>query len=456
MKRHLWQIILLVLLAVRCSDDDQLNEQVENEEPEVTEIGASIGDPMTADIGPEGGSLTSEDEQLTITVPAGAITGNTTFSIEPIVDFCPGGIASYRLLPEGLIFSTPVTITFHYTEEDLEGTLSEFLELAYQGSDNIWYSLTWVTVDEAAKTISAPVKHFTRWSVASKLRIEPRRPAIPVIEKSSTLNLHLAGAKDIPPKKLPPDNPGEDELPPLPMPKKKHVPFKATWFVNGVSNGNDNVGTISVRDEIKVTYHAPAEVPVNNPVLVSAELTDFEAWDKVDGKIKKLNKVILYKRIKIKPDEYNFTLEVKYNADNPCGVPGQQYKDAVEMDVQVKRQDGNETVTFSHIVNQDATVTPFQVKLESCTYSCFTGGEGIINVTKGIGTVPTQSNGLVIDLKNTNSTSPGSQMECPNQPTIPPIINTNPEDYFHFEFALSSDEDQIINNGVLWAKLSPK
>jgi hypothetical protein len=69
MKTRLWQIILIFLLMVRCNGDDQLEQPAENEEPEVTEIGMSLGDPITADVGPAGGSLTSEDERLIITVP---------------------------------------------------------------------------------------------------------------------------------------------------------------------------------------------------------------------------------------------------------------------------------------------------------------------------------------------------------------------------------------------------
>jgi hypothetical protein len=363
------------------------------------------------------------------------------------------------LLPEGLTFGVPVTLTFHYTEEDAEGTLSDFLEIAYQGSDRVWYSLTWVTVDEQAKTISASVKHFTRWSVASKLRIEPKMPAIPVIEKGSTYNLHLAGAKDTPPKEeAPPENPGDDYTYLPPLPKRKQIPFQATWYVNGVTNGNQNVGTISVADKIHVTYHAPEEVPANNPVLITAELTDFEAFSKVEGKVIKHNKVVLYKRIKIRPDEYNFTLEVTYDTDMACGFPGQQYKDGVTMDVQVKNENGNDTVILTNIVNQDATANPFQISRGGCTISCFTGGAGFINVTRGTGFVSSQSDELRIDLLNTNTTTQGSKIDCPNQPGQNPTFSGS-DHGMPLGFMLSSTEDQIINlsgRKGLWAKLSPK
>lgn len=453
MKRCLWKFFVLVLLIVRCSDE-QVEQPPENDEPEVTGIGTPLGDPVTIDIDAAGGSLTSEDERLTLTVPAGAVSSNTTFSIQPIVDFCPGGMGSYRLLPEGLTFSTPVTITFNYTEEDLEGTLSEFLDIAYQGSDYVWYSLTWVTVDEAAKTISAPVKHFTNWSWADRLRIEPRLPGIPVIEKGSTYDLRLAGAKYQPAKKVVEENPNpdDDDLPPLPRPKR--IPFDATWYVNGVTNGNQNVGTISVTSKTKVTYQAPAEVPANNPVLISAELSNFEAWSSIAGKVKTYEKVILFKRIKIRPDEYNFTLEIKVEYNVPC-YPGQAYKDAVEMDVQVKKQNGRDTVIFSNIVNHDATINPFQVTVEDCTISCFTGGVGIVNVTKGTGVADTEDNELVIDLQNTNATDPKSKLDCPNQPgTIPTF--TPYSHIYHLVFNLSADRDQISTDGGIWAKLSPK
>jgi len=445
-------VILFLLVIVRCRSDENVNGDIDNEGA-VTEIGVPLGPPITADIGSSGGVITSADQVLTVTVPPGAVATNTTFSIEPIEDFCPGGMGSYRLLPEGMTFTKPVTITFHYSEEDLEGTLSEFLDIAYQGPDQIWYALSWVVLDEQSKTISVDVPHFTNWSMASKLRIEPHNPAIPIIEKGATYNLHLAGAKYVR-KPVPADAPGEDDLPRLPIPL--HFPYTATWYVNGVTNGNNNVGTISTINETYVTYHAPDNVPANNPVLVTAELTGFEAWDRVKNEFVKFNKVICMKRIKIKPDEYNFTLEVNFDFENACGLQGVLYHDVVTMDVQVKEIEGRASVFFYNILNEDATTKPLSVKMGDCTASCRTGGEGIINVIHASGEASIDQDRLVVTLSHTGTSNAAINVTCPGSGGQSSTV-AFPDYQWQFTFNLSDENEQTVKRAPYFtAKLSPK
>jgi hypothetical protein len=412
------------------------------------------GPPITKNIGPAGGVLTSADNMLTLTVPPDAVKVNTPFSIEPIENFCPGGMRAYRLLPAGMTFTKPVTITFHYTADDLEGTLSALLDIAYQESDGIWYALSGIDVDEQSKTISVGVKHFTDWTNAAKLRIEPRTPAIPVIKKGATYNLHLAGAKDSPPKVIP-AGPGEvDDLPMLP--KKKHVPFTATWYVNGVPNGNANVGTITIDNKTNVTYHAPAKVPANNPVLVTAELTDFEAWVREKKEVVKLNKVICAKRIKIKPDAYDFTFEMDADLPGICGIPGATYHDKFTMDVQVMEVDGQDMVYFFNPVNQDAEINPSSFKNGDCTVSCPDRGPGFYNVTSYSGVASIDDDQLVLTIGHTSTSAPKISVACKdyhNETGVP-----FPAHQRDFTFKLSAEGPQIIaaGGGILSAKLTPK
>jgi hypothetical protein len=438
--------ILLFVVIVRCSSDENVDGDVINEGA-VTEIGVPLGPPITADIGPSGGVITSADEVLRVTVPPGAVATNTTFSVQPIEDFCPGGMGSYRLLPEGMTFAAPVTITFHYTEEDLEGTLSDLLDIAYQGTDQIWYALSGVILDEQSRTISVDVTHFTDWALASSLRIQPQSPAIPVVEKGATYKLHLAGIKHSTSKSLP----GDLVL----LPRKHPATFPATWFVNGVQNGNSNVGTISTDNNNHVTYHAPANVPANNPVLVTAELTDFEVWDRVNGKLVRLDKVICMKRIMIRPDEYNFTLEVDVNFDHGCGVIGIKYHDFVTMDVQVKDIDGQETVTFSEIINEDATTNPFKVTIGDCTVSCSTGGPGVVNVTSAFGDTSFEEDRLIISLFNTEFSTGTHTIECLEGERISTPIPSQ-EYQWQFPFVLSSENTQIHVHELYNVYLIPK
>jgi hypothetical protein len=64
-----------------------------------TKVGTSpLATQVTKDIGPEGGTLTSADGKLTITVPKGAVARNTRFSIQPITSENDMGVGGgYRL-----------------------------------------------------------------------------------------------------------------------------------------------------------------------------------------------------------------------------------------------------------------------------------------------------------------------------------------------------------------------
>jgi hypothetical protein len=457
MLRRVLHTLFIFLALVSCHDEAESPDDSISGEPAVTEIGIPIDNPVTAQIGPSGGSLSSKDGKLTITVPTNAVNANTTFSIQPIISFCPGGTAAFRLLPEGLTFSTPVTLTFHYTAEEMEGTSPEFLGIAYQGSDKIWYRLPAAVVDASAKTISVPVKHFTDWAVLDRLTIEPHEPEMLEVKAGETITLYLDGAEDLPPLTngpAPTNNPSpdEDELPPLPP----RIPFVAKWSVNGVLNGNVNVGKISqvASGSPYATYTAPETVPANNPVQISAELTRFRFWDRVNRRMISFNDVILFKRILIKPDEYNFRLELEAKTDHACGLPGQNYSDRFEMDIKVLHG----IVTVSDTTNHVASVSPSEVGFGDCTLTCTPGPTGIVNVKEVEGTVSQGPKGetLFLILKYRGATSIEQTIECPDSnPSFAPYKTF--ESSYSFEFLLS-DTTQVKDDGPngYWIKLTPR
>ena len=65
----------------------------------VTEVGAAMGATQTAMIGPAGGSVSSSDGALTLTVPANAVTAMTAFTVTPIEAKGPGALKAFRLGP---------------------------------------------------------------------------------------------------------------------------------------------------------------------------------------------------------------------------------------------------------------------------------------------------------------------------------------------------------------------
>src|SRR5262249_54005393 len=84
-------------------------------------------------IGPEGGEIIYNDEKVSVKIPQGALTDNIVISIEPIISTVPLATGDgFRLLPEGQHFEKPVTITFKYNEDIVNGSAPEALRIAYQ------------------------------------------------------------------------------------------------------------------------------------------------------------------------------------------------------------------------------------------------------------------------------------------------------------------------------------
>ena len=93
-------------------------------------------------IGADGGMLSSDNDSVTVYVPAGALQSDTTLSITDL-----GGnyqitasqdqlnvITSYAIQPHGLQFDTPVTLTFGWNDSDNDG----FVDGTSQYEANIW------------------------------------------------------------------------------------------------------------------------------------------------------------------------------------------------------------------------------------------------------------------------------------------------------------------------------
>jgi len=71
---------------------------------------------------------------------------------------------AYDLGPEGATFDPPITITFTYDRADIpQGVNEEDLVLAYWGSE--WVVLEGSVVDPATNTVTAPVRHFTTFTI---------------------------------------------------------------------------------------------------------------------------------------------------------------------------------------------------------------------------------------------------------------------------------------------------
>jgi hypothetical protein len=135
----------------------------------VTAVGLPNGPATKKSIGPAGGSIASIDGRINVTVPPNDLLDPVEFVVTPITNQAPGGFGNaYRLEPNGQKFTTPVEISFKYTEQELEGTIPDALMASYQEEGGRWRVLTNEQVDEAGKFLTVTTTHFTDMSLGRK------------------------------------------------------------------------------------------------------------------------------------------------------------------------------------------------------------------------------------------------------------------------------------------------
>lgn len=224
-----------------------------------TEVGAPTGDAVSAGMGPNGGTISSADGRLTLTVPKGAIAETITFSIQPITNKAGGGIGSaYRLEPRGRTFATPLEMTIRYDDADIEGSTVEALAMAYQDEQRAWHLANVTRTDESAKTITLSATHFSDWAFLAKVHISPQKATLRV---GKSLNMEIGECMR------------EDQLDWFtrhlePTSSVCHLTdgqykwgLHADWYADA--------GTIDDHGSTKIVYTAPAKKPSPNVVTIS-------------------------------------------------------------------------------------------------------------------------------------------------------------------------------------------
>lgn len=166
--------ICLIAALGSCKKDNSPGGQVKPPPvPVRTARGTATGTAVTKTIGAGGGSLTSTDGKLTVTVPAGTVSANTTFSIQPISCTLPGreGKAAYRLLPEGNAFAKRISVTYHYNDADFRSSKEDLLSACYQTAEGNW-KLVATSLNKANKTLTLTTDHFSDWVINTLLDLD--------------------------------------------------------------------------------------------------------------------------------------------------------------------------------------------------------------------------------------------------------------------------------------------
>ena len=237
---------------------------------------AAKGDPQgtvtTQMIDAAGGSVTSADGRLTLNIPAGALASATAFSVQPITNTTPNGMGvGYRLEPEGTTFAAPVTLTFHLSATDTPSIDSVFVTT--QHDDGYWYSQPNQQRDPNAQTVSVATTHFSDWSIAQTLYLDPKETRVRINTTATfTAYVEILATDD---DEL--ANPDLELRLALPVPLTDQVDIDASelWAVDSILGGNSQVGTLfALRTTAQGTmeYQAPASVPSPSDVAVSVTL----------------------------------------------------------------------------------------------------------------------------------------------------------------------------------------
>ena len=173
---YLKLIVPLFLFAalVSCKKDDHHIET--KTERAQKPHGAVIGAPVSKIIGPEGGTIQSTDGTIDVTIPAGAVAGETEFKIQRIENTLQEGQGpAFRLLPEGVHFAKPVTIRFSYASMNVPAKL---LALAYQDANGYYHLMNKTERNTTAKTLSVQSTHFSDWLIFNFIGVTPNKATV--------------------------------------------------------------------------------------------------------------------------------------------------------------------------------------------------------------------------------------------------------------------------------------
>jgi hypothetical protein len=325
-----------------------------------TAVGTPSGNPVSKTIDASGGTIISSDGVLELDIPAGALPAPTNIAIQPVTNEVPIGLyQGYSLTPNGQQFQKPVTLTFHYKDQDLDTSDPAGLSVGYQTGDQTWEVFTDVTVDTVSKTVSVQTPHFTIFDLLPDLRISPEEAIIGV---GKTLHLDQQIHFDADPYARIPsyvrytsswDNVNDGP-----------VRSGTVWAVNNIKGGNKTVGTITTANDASAVYTAPATVPSPSTVFATVTHQYYKA------------KVILRSKLRI-VDGAAFHVLLQYFAPN-INESGSYYNwsDAGSFDVTLSNGSGS----VINVSNRSATIT-LDHDSSTCTTTLVDPPVGPINIT---------------------------------------------------------------------------
>lgn len=291
-------IIMVACLSLASCKKNNPDEQTTPVEPIKTAKGVANGPAASKQIGSSGGELVSTDGKLKMTVPAGAVSATTEFSIQPITNtlFEDESRIAYRLLPEGTTFAKPVQLQFAYTPADTIHTTEDALTIAYQRNDGAWAVLP-TALDKAAKKLTVETTHFSDWTKTGGLYLEADEKILGLGQKTKIRVISVsrvnATATD-----------GDEVLAPLiplllPEDRNKLESinnWRIASGIGGISVESGQLGNIQHEAE----YGAPSSMtPTRKDITITVDVKGYNLIKdpSATGGVRKLNKMILFEHL---------------------------------------------------------------------------------------------------------------------------------------------------------------
>jgi hypothetical protein len=247
--------------------------------------GVPAGPPVTAQIGPAGGTLQTADGGFTLAIPAGALSKATSITVQPMVNTSPSGIGlSYHVEPAGLKLGQPATLTVAVDQSELAGLPTDWVGIGLRDKSGVWYGDIKSTVTSSASTAPAAASFSRSSSSASQAsmdrvvwrrtvsiddewaeytlfafwRVTPMEATVEVgglvtLEVQACLRFEQTNGSDF----------DSDQLPALPQCRASIR--QGTWRI---ASGSGTVNPIAGSNGAKAVYIAPNSVPSVNPVSV--------------------------------------------------------------------------------------------------------------------------------------------------------------------------------------------
>ena len=256
-------ILLLSVTLFSCKKTEPAEPDVPPGKAVKKPLGTPVGNEVTAVIGAAGGSLQSADGNMRLTIPAGAVSSETNFSIQQVTNTLGTAGLSYRLKPEGVSFGQPVKLEYYYGSIDLGSLNPKMLFLACQDKDGYYYSARNTKGSVATNTLTVETTHFSDWTFYAKYNLYVDKDRLTNgkvhLKESESFSLVLDKWPAIQ---------GNNELDLLQEIAKDPVIQAAQW------DYIEKKGTLTVtQNHGSAVYKAPAQIPAQKEIVVTAMLT---------------------------------------------------------------------------------------------------------------------------------------------------------------------------------------